>query len=164
MSVVLPAPLGPISACTSPRATSRLTPSTATTPPKRLLTFFSESTGDSPGREQYYGEQDDAHWQLPVERVGAEQRAAGEQLLQREQHYRADRAAPEAADAAQDHHDHQRARLHPVQQRGPDVAGLVGDQRAGKAGDRPRDHEAQQLVAVHRVADRGGARLVLAYR
>src|SRR4051812_36224536 len=78
MSVVLPAPFGPISACTSPAATSSVAPSTATTPPKRLLTLASESTGDSLRREQHHGEQDQAHRQLPVQRVGPEQRAARE--------------------------------------------------------------------------------------
>src|SRR5580765_3075569 len=59
-SVVLPAPFGPISACTSPAAISRLTPSVATTPPKRLLTRSRRSiflplhqTGDSLRREQH---------------------------------------------------------------------------------------------------------------
>src|SRR5690348_1119158 len=101
MSVVLPAPFGPISACTSPAATSSVTPSTATTPPKRLLRLASESTGDSLRGEEDHGEQDHAHRQLPVQRIGAEQLAAGEQLLERKQHYSANRAAPEAADAAE---------------------------------------------------------------
>src|SRR5499427_8182677 len=39
-SVVLPAPLGPISAKTSPRRTSKLTSSTAVRPPNRLVTFW----------------------------------------------------------------------------------------------------------------------------
>src|SRR5512145_1875590 len=103
ISVVLPAPFGPISACTSPAATSRVTPSTATTPPKRLLRFLSESTCNSLRREQHHGEQDRAHRELPMQRVGAEQRAAREQLLQREQHDGAHRSAPEAPDAAEDH-------------------------------------------------------------
>src|SRR5262245_6646121 len=37
MSVVLPAPFGPMMACNSPGATSRPTLSDATTPPKRLV-------------------------------------------------------------------------------------------------------------------------------
>src|SRR6185503_18457540 len=163
-SVVLPAPFGPISACTVPAGTWSATWSTATTPPNRLLRLASESTGDPLWSEQHHGEQDHAHRQLPILRIRAEQLAAREQLFQREQRHRADRPAPEAADAAENDHDHQRPGLHPVQQRRADVAGLVGDQRAGKAGDRPRDDEAEQLVAVHRVADRGGARLVLADR
>jgi hypothetical protein len=36
-TVVLPAPLGPMSVKTSPRCTSKLTPLTASTPPKRTL-------------------------------------------------------------------------------------------------------------------------------
>src|SRR5215469_7729305 len=39
--VVLPAPLGPISAKTSPRRTSKLTSPTAVRPPNRLVTFWS---------------------------------------------------------------------------------------------------------------------------
>src|SRR5690606_37163379 len=38
MSVVLPAPFGPMIACSSPGRTSRWMSSDATTPPKRLLT------------------------------------------------------------------------------------------------------------------------------
>src|SRR5260370_41516523 len=37
ISVVLPAPFGPMMACSSPRATSSATLSEATTPPKRLV-------------------------------------------------------------------------------------------------------------------------------
>ena len=43
-SVVLPAPFGPITANSAPSATSKLTPSTATKPRKRLLTAVSESS------------------------------------------------------------------------------------------------------------------------
>ncbi len=43
-TVVLPAPLGPISVNTSPRCTSKLTLLTASTPPKRTLRFFAESS------------------------------------------------------------------------------------------------------------------------
>src|SRR6478736_6769202 len=42
-TVVLPAPLGPISVNTSPRFTSMLSSLTASTPPKRTLRFFAES-------------------------------------------------------------------------------------------------------------------------
>src|SRR5215510_5954576 len=81
--VVLPAPFGPMRACTSPAVSSSVTPSTATTPPKRLLRFLSESTGDSLGREEHHGEEDHADRQLPVQRIGTQERAAGEKLLQR---------------------------------------------------------------------------------
>src|SRR6266705_3251999 len=60
IKVVLPAPFGPIRACTSPRFTSSVTSSVATMPPKRLDTFFSSSmlfprehAGDALGGEQH---------------------------------------------------------------------------------------------------------------
>src|SRR4051812_4800838 len=57
MSVVLPAPFGPMRACTSPRVTSSVTSSVATTPPKRFETPRSSSmpppehSGDAVGRD-----------------------------------------------------------------------------------------------------------------
>src|SRR5690349_3384961 len=47
--VVLPAPLGPISPCTEPRRTSVVSPSTAATPPKRLITLETARTGAAYG-------------------------------------------------------------------------------------------------------------------
>src|SRR5450432_566019 len=44
-TVVLPAPFGPISVNTSPRLTSKLTSSTASTPPKRMPRFLAERIG-----------------------------------------------------------------------------------------------------------------------
>src|SRR5688572_12713180 len=82
-SVVLPAPFGPISACTSPCATSSVTRSVATTPPKRFDTPLSSSTappreqpGDAMRREQDHREQDGADGQLPVHRIRAQHLAA----------------------------------------------------------------------------------------
>src|SRR5256885_14119629 len=73
ISVVLPAPFGPMSACTSPRTTSSVTSSVATTPPKRLETPRSSSMalsphfplepGDALGREHHDGQEDDADGQ-----------------------------------------------------------------------------------------------------
>src|SRR5229473_2732330 len=47
-SVVLPAPLGPMMPTMSPLAISKFTPSTAATPPKRLVTPRSSSCGTAP--------------------------------------------------------------------------------------------------------------------
>src|SRR5437016_13823733 len=76
MSVVLPAPFGPMRACTSPRTTSSVTSSVATTPPKRLETPRSSSMalrlhsplepGDALGREHHDGQEDDADGQAPM--------------------------------------------------------------------------------------------------
>src|SRR5688572_3497987 len=122
ISVVLPAPFGPMSACTSPAVTSSVTASTATTPPKRLLRLLSESTGNSLRGEEHDREEDHAQRKLPVKRVRAEERAAREKLLQSEKHRGADRSSPEAAHAPEDYHDHERARLHPMPQRRADIA------------------------------------------
>ena len=48
-SVVLPAPFGPISPVIEPRAVSRLAPSTAAMPPKRLKTPATRIVGHAPG-------------------------------------------------------------------------------------------------------------------
>src|SRR5437762_12348100 len=70
-SVVLPAPFGPMRACTSPRTTSSVTSSVATTPPKRLETprsssiasflLFAKKAGDAFRGEHDDGQQHDAH-------------------------------------------------------------------------------------------------------
>src|SRR5262245_26406571 len=67
MRAVLPAPLGPMRACTSPCATSSATLSVATTPPKRFITLRSSSifssrneTRNALGCEQHDDEQHDA--------------------------------------------------------------------------------------------------------
>src|SRR6266436_3823095 len=95
--VVFPAPLGPMSACTSPGFTSSVTSSVATTPPKRLDTFFSSSillprepSGDPPWREQHDREEHDADtearvllivWKHGHEPLGA---VIGDQILEPE--------------------------------------------------------------------------------
>src|SRR5690242_6584341 len=49
ISVVLPAPLGPMMACNSPCATSSETLSVATMPPKRRTRFWTRSRGSATG-------------------------------------------------------------------------------------------------------------------
>src|SRR3954469_20363411 len=119
MSVVFPAPLGPMRACTSPCATSRATLSVATTPPKRLLTLLSSSifssrneTGNALWREEHDDEQNDADAEarvlLGMRRTLREpgDRMIGDGVLDPEEGGRAEYAAPKVADAAEDHHDH----------------------------------------------------------
>src|SRR4029077_5174589 len=128
MSVVLPAPLGPIRACTSPCTTSSATLSVATTPPKRFVTPLSSSifssrneTGNALGREEHDDEQDDTDAEAGVLLVvwrdlrEPGERVVGDDMLEPEEHGGADRAAPEVPDAAEDHHDHEGAGLQPVQ-------------------------------------------------
>src|SRR6266403_706936 len=52
ISVVLPAPLGPMIASVSPSATSRSTPSVATRPPKRLVRPRTASSGSAIARDR----------------------------------------------------------------------------------------------------------------
>src|SRR5271156_5759645 len=77
ISVVLPAPLGPMIACNSPRATSSETWSVATMPPKRRTRFSTQSSGSATGKppqqsidaaapEQHDQQQQRAHDQRPV--------------------------------------------------------------------------------------------------
>src|SRR3954470_23936 len=179
MSVVLPAPFGPMSACTWPRTISSVTSSVATTPPKRLLTPRSSSmasssfrpgkeAGDAFRRKHDDGEEHDADREAGVVLVVRRElrepgdAVVGDEVLEAEQHRRADHAAPEPAHAPQDHHDHQRSGLDPMQEARAHVARLVGDQSTGQSAGGAGNHEAQQLVAIDREADRLGTRLVVA--
>src|SRR2546429_6668781 len=126
IKVVLPAPFGPMRACTSPRFTSSVTSSVATMPPKRFETFFSssmllprEQAGDALGGEQHDRQQHDADPKTCVLLIVREYRGepvdavVGDQVLEPEQRGRADHSAPEPSRAAHDHHHHERARLCP---------------------------------------------------
>src|SRR3954468_20664531 len=114
MSVVLPAPFGPMSAWTSPCAISSVTSSVATSPPKRLVTprsssiFLPEEPGDALGREHHDGQQHRAHREPGMVLVVGRRRrqpadaVIGDEVLEAEQDGRADQAAPQRADAAED--------------------------------------------------------------
>src|SRR5512140_2502113 len=64
-SVVLPAPFGPITACTAPRAKPMSTASSALTPPNRLERFSARSSKRSPqgrydpSRQEDHGQHQD---------------------------------------------------------------------------------------------------------
>src|SRR5689334_18052485 len=77
ISVVLPAPLGPMIACSSPCSTSSETLSVARMPPKRRTRFWTRSSGSATGKppeqthdaaatEQHDQEQQRAHDDRPV--------------------------------------------------------------------------------------------------
>src|SRR5947209_14502855 len=53
ISVVLPAPFGPMMACSSPSVTARFTSSDAVTPPKRLVSPSIASSGSGMTRPQH---------------------------------------------------------------------------------------------------------------
>src|ERR1051325_8249032 len=112
ISVVLPAPLGPIMACSSPLATSSDRLSVALMPPKLRTRFSTRSKGaeglataespeyahDSAAREQHDQQQERAHDQGPV---FGELR---QQFFQHEKHDGADDRPEQRAHAPQDHH------------------------------------------------------------
>src|SRR5262245_46806876 len=106
ISVVLPAPLGPMTACSSPFGTLSEIASEATTPPKRLLrpSISSMASGtartheqavDAAAREQYDEQEDRADDDLPI--FGD----AGQRLLQHQQRHRADHGPEHGAHAAE---------------------------------------------------------------
>src|SRR5206468_2546989 len=90
-NVDLPAPFGPMSARISPRARSKLTPSTARTPPNALRTPTTRSSGsgttvadhakNSAREGQHEQDQDGAEHELPVLRVPRRHRV--EELVDR---------------------------------------------------------------------------------
>src|SRR5204862_642651 len=116
ISVVLPAPLGPMMACSSPGATSSDRLSDARMPPNRRTRFSTRSKGstresatahppeqahDAAAREQYDQQQQRAHDQRPV------LRELRQQFFQQQIDDGADDRAEQRAHAAQDHHHHQ---------------------------------------------------------
>src|SRR5437773_6515539 len=140
IKVVLPAPFGPMRACTSPRFSSSVTSSVATRPPKRLETFLSssmllprEQAGDALGSEEHDRKQRGADPQTCVLLIVGEHRGepvdavVGDEVLEPQQRRRADHAAPEPSHAPQDHHHHDRARLRAVQHLWAHVLAVAGE-------------------------------------
>src|SRR5438094_6462586 len=109
MKVVLPAPLGPITACTSPGATLKSMPELATKAPKRLVSPLTErSSSATAAPQQDHGEHDEAEHRHPVLGV------RGKELLQQDEGGGAQRRSGEGSGAAQDQHHQQVARQDPV--------------------------------------------------
>src|SRR3546814_2519908 len=97
ISVVLPAPLGPMLACTSPGSTARLKLSVATRPPKRFTRLSMTRIGsgmpgllaaqqavDAAAREQHQQQQHRAEENLPIFGIGRQD------LLQQQERDRAE--------------------------------------------------------------------------
>src|SRR5713101_4548241 len=108
ISVVLPAPFGPMIACNSPLATSSETLSVATIPPNRRTSFSTRSKGSAMAQppqqpdnaaapEQHDQQQQRAHDQRPV---FSDLR---QQFLQQQIDHGADDGPEQRAHSAQDH-------------------------------------------------------------
>src|SRR3954464_1319057 len=155
ISVLLPAPFGPMMACSSPAGTTSEMSSDATMPPKRLLKCSTRSRAsvttrtqkyavDSAASEQHDEQEDRTHDDLPIFRH------AREHLLQHQERHRADHRPEHGSHAAEHGHDDQITRARPVYHRGADEVGVVGKQCAGEPAHRAGDHEADELVSVGR--------------
>src|SRR5579859_1806806 len=164
MSVVLPAPLGPITACTSPMRSSSATLLTAARPPKwrespvtaRIGSVIGDLRGAArpegepadPARQQEHRQHDeDPHRQQPMLVEAVEDRLVREEILQEREHEGAKDRTEERADAAEDHHHQHAPRLLPAEELGVDVTVLRARQIAGEPRQRSREHEGGELVA-----------------
>src|SRR6185436_8740958 len=109
ISVVLPAPLGPMMACNSPGITSRVTSSVTTRPPKAFFNASRRSTGSATARplaeargqpdQPAAGKDHHQHQQRPKNHLPV-LGDAGKALLHQEIARRADDGAMQPADAA----------------------------------------------------------------
>src|SRR4029077_11809795 len=162
ISVVLPAPFGPMIACSSPAANSSERLSVAIMPPNLRTRFSTLSRGfgngsgtrkppdqahDAATPEQHNQQQERAHDHRPVFRE------LRQEFFQHEIEDRTDHGPKQRAHAAEDDHHHQVARARPVHHGRADEIGVVGEQRAGEPAHRARDDKANQLVAVGGKAD-----------
>src|SRR3954471_11445419 len=165
ISVVLPAPFGPMMACNSPLATSNMTLSEATMPPKRLVRPSTLSIASATAQPH----QDTVDAAARVERDREQHRAedealefgeARQPLFEEEKRHRADHGAEHRAHAAEHRHHHEIAGADPAHHRRIDEVGVVGEKHAREAADHPRDDEAGELVTEGRKADGAHAPLV----
>src|SRR5262245_4910112 len=158
ISVVLPAPFGPISACSSPGCTSKLTASVARRPPNLLLSASTRSTGSGtaePARQlaretdQAAAREHDEEHQKWAEDHLPMLGAIGQPLLEQQEGRGADDRAMQAPDAAEQHHDDELAGPVPRHIGGAHEIGGVGEQEARQAAERSRDRIGDELEAEH---------------
>src|SRR6266480_2755740 len=163
ISVVFPAPFGPMTACSSRGMTSSVRSSVTRRAPNDLRSFSRRSTGsgthDSPrqgareAKEATAREQDDEHEHraedhLPV--LGE----SGEPLLGQEIDRSPDHRAVERAQAAKQHHHDQFARALPGHVGRTDKFRGIGEQEPGKACERPRNDVGGELKTIDIEAER----------
>src|SRR5262249_20261398 len=168
ISVVLPAPFGPITASNSPSGMPNVRSSVATMPPNRLARLSTRSKSPMLHLSAHLAEQ-------PVDAAACEQHDqqqerpeddltvfgdAGETLPQHQQRYRAEQGAENRAHPAEDHHDDQVAGARPIHHRRADEIGVIGEQGSGEPAQRARDDEADELIAIGRKADSAHASVV----
>src|SRR5579862_3682355 len=171
--VVLPAPLGPITARSSPASTIIDTPLTATRLPKVRVTFSTlrrlirqasrrrpaaDDAEHAAREEQHDEDEEQADERHPV--LGL----ARDVILQHDEDRGANQRSPERAHPAEHSHDDEIARLVPAQRARIDEIGEERVERAGDADEEARDHPRHPDVIVDRNAEEARAPLVLADR
>src|SRR5437879_1248352 len=129
ISVVLPAPFGPMIACVSPSRISRSTSSLARSAPKLfvrprtsskvLFILAEEQSREAAPQEKHRQHQERPEDQLPV------LRPARESVLDQQEREGAEHRPGDARHAAQDHHEHELARTRPVHELRSEVRGVV---------------------------------------
>ena len=183
ISVVLPAPFGPMMACSSPLRHVEPDVVGGDHAAEALGQAFDleqrvshgvarprQQAVDAAAREQHDQQQHRAEDELPVfaralDLVAGQELARPadqdrQRLLQHQQRDRADHRAEHRAHAAQHRHDDEIAGARPEHDRRVDEIGVVGEQRAGEAAHHAGDDEAGELVAEGRKADGAHAPLV----
>src|SRR5436305_5455885 len=167
ISVVLPAPFGPMTAWISPGATESDTSPVATMPPKRLVSPLVSSTGSATParshreepvqtglREQHDQDQDRAEHGLPV--LGQpRQHALKDQVGGRAEH-----RPDQRAETAEDYHHQDLARARPMHDRWRYEQRQIGEEGTRDAADRAGHHEGGQLVTESRESERDHPALV----
>src|SRR3989441_2891114 len=161
-TVDFPAPFGPITARISPGSSFRLTPSTATSAPKRRTSprhsssgIFPEQTPETLGREQHERHEHRAEDERPE--VGHLRKL----VLEEHEEHRAEDRSDQRAGAADDHHDEHVARGEPEEQLRRGIAREAGVQRAREPAEAVGENHGGDLVRARVVAQRHGLGLVL---
>src|SRR3990172_5373588 len=174
--VVLPAPLGPMTARRSPASRAKSTPSTGLRQPKFLLrpAVFRSSPSRLMGRNPSGHPEIPDHARDPLghRQDHEDDKRPDDDLVvfepgthvvrEGDDQPGPDDGAHQAPGAAQEGPNHGIAGAGPVQEAGVGVAERQGVERARQARERARDDEDQELEALDVVADQSRALLVLA--
>src|SRR5258707_9397865 len=164
ISVVLPAPFGPMMAWVSPSRISRLTSSHARSAPKLLVRPLTSSRvlfilAEEQSREAALEEEHRQHQERPEDELPVRS-PARERVLDQEQRKGADHRSGDARHAPEYDHEHKLARARPVHELGRQVGGVVDEDRPGEAAHGARDHERSEPIRVGRETERARSRLV----
>src|SRR5215213_5195178 len=170
ISVVLPAPFGPITACSSPGITSSVTASVTRRPPKFFVRVWMRSTGSAteyPPQPLRHADQSaarehrDEHEQRPEDHLPV-LGDAGKPFLGEQERGGADDRAVERSNAAEDHHDEQLARALPGHVGRADELGRVREQESREAAEHAGDHIGDKLETIDVEADAADTQRILA--